>query len=72
MDVALLDPTGVCGVVDWGRAGIADRYADLACAVRSIADTVGPELIPHFFECYGIEHPDPRKLDFYALLTEFG
>ena len=72
MDVALLDPTGVCGVVEWGRAGIADRYVDLACAVRSIAGTVGPELIPHFFECYGVERPDPRKLDFYALLTEFG
>jgi aminoglycoside phosphotransferase len=71
MDVALLDLTGVSGIIDWERAGVADRYVDLAWAVRSIADTVGPELIPHFFECYGLEHPNPRKLDFYALLAAF-
>jgi aminoglycoside phosphotransferase len=71
LDAALLDISGVCGVVDWGRAGVADRYVDLATAVRSIAATLGPELIPHFFESYGLERPDPRKLDFFALLAEF-
>jgi aminoglycoside phosphotransferase len=71
LDVALLDLSGVCGIVDWGRAGVADRYVDLSTAVRSIAETLGPELIPHFFQCYGLENPNPRKLDFYALLTEF-
>lgn len=71
LDVALLDINGVGGVVDWGRAGVADRYVDLAAAVRSIAETLGPELIPHFFQCYGLERPDPLKLDFYALLAEF-
>ncbi|HEV8299193.1 MAG TPA: aminoglycoside 3'-phosphotransferase [Acidimicrobiales bacterium] len=70
-DVALLDLTGVSGIVDWGRAGVADRYVDLAHAVRSVAATIGPELIPHFFQCYGLEHPNPRKLDFFALLAEF-
>lgn len=67
----LLDQTGVSGVVDWGQAGVADRYVDLAAAVRSVADTLGPELIPTFFQAYGLERPDPRKLDFYALLAEF-
>lgn len=71
LDAALLDQTGVSGVVDWGLAGVADRYVDLAAAVRSIAGTLGPEQIPLFFRCYGLEHPDPRKLDFYALLAEF-
>lgn len=71
LDVALLDLSGVCGVIDWGRAGVADRYVDLVAAVRSIATNLGPELIPHFFECYGLERPDPRKLDFFALLAEF-
>ncbi|HEX7096224.1 MAG TPA: aminoglycoside 3'-phosphotransferase [Acidimicrobiales bacterium] len=70
LDVALLDVAGVCGIVDWGRAGVADRYVDLASAVRSIANTLGPEHIPHFFACYGLERPDPRKLDFFALLAE--
>jgi aminoglycoside phosphotransferase len=68
---ALLDQTGVSGIVDWGLAGVADRYVDLAAAVRSIADALGPELIPAFFQAYGLERPDPRKLDFYALLAEF-
>jgi aminoglycoside phosphotransferase len=71
LDVALLDPNGVCGIVDWGRAGVGDRYIDLAAAVRSIAESLGPEVIPRFFECYGLERPDPRKLDFFALLAEF-
>ena len=67
----LLDQTGVSGVLDWGLAGVADRYVDLASAVRSIASGLGPELIPTFFQAYGLERPDPRKLDFYALLAEF-
>ena len=67
----LLDQTGVSGVVDWGQAGVADRYVDLAAAVRSIAERLGPEHIPAFFQAYGLERPDPRKLDFYALLAEF-
>jgi aminoglycoside phosphotransferase len=71
LDVALLDQTGVSGVIDWGQAGIADRYVDLASAVRSIAFTLGPEHIPQFFHWYGLERADPRKLDFYALLAEF-
>lgn len=71
LDVALLDQTGVSGVIDWGQAGIADRYVDLASAVRSIARTLGPEQIPQFFHWYGLERADPRKLDFYALLAEF-
>ena len=71
LDVALLDLSGVGGVIDWGRAGVSDRYVDLAAAVRIIAGTLGPVLIPHFFQCYGLERPDPRKLDFYALLAEF-
>ena len=71
LDAALLDQSGVSGVVDWGQAGVADRYVDLASAVRSIAGVLGPEQIPLFFRCYGLERPDPRKLDFYALLAEF-
>lgn len=71
LDATLLDQSGISGVVDWGLAGVADRYVDLAAAVRSIARVLGPEQIPDFFRWYGLEHPDPRKLDFYALLAEF-
>ncbi len=71
LDCTVLDQTGVSGIVNWGSAGVADRYVDLASAVRSIANTLGPELIPTFFQWYGLPKPDPRKLDFYALLAEF-
>lgn len=71
LDTTLIDHTGVTGVINWPAAGIADRYVDLARAVRSISANLGPEHIPNFFHWYGLEHPDPRRLDFYALLAEF-
>lgn len=58
------------GFIDWGRAGIADRYTDLALAARSIDYNFGAEWIPMFFEAYGID-PDPAKRAFYQLLDEF-
>jgi aminoglycoside phosphotransferase len=60
----------VTGFIDWGRAGIADRYTDLALAARSIDYNFGAAWIKPFFEAYGIE-PDPAKVAFYKLLDEF-
>lgn len=61
----------VSGFVDWGRAGIADRYQDLALCARSIADNLGPEWVPAFFGHYGLAIIDNPKLNFYQLLDEF-
>ena len=66
-----LDAGGVSGIVSWDRAGVADRYSDLAMGAKAVAETVSPELIPTFFECYGLAHPDPLRLDYYQLLAEF-
>ena len=71
LEAVRLDPSGVTGIVDWDRAGVADRCADLAQAVGSIATLIGPELIARFLSGYGLERPDARKLDYYALLAEF-
>lgn len=71
MDVVYLDSQGVSGITEWDRAGIADRYVDLAKGAQSVADRVGPELIPRFFECYGVPNPEPLRLDYYQLLGEF-
>ena len=67
----ILDGDRVAGFVDWGRAGVADRYKDLAVAVRSVRRNLGSDLEPVFFEAYGISEVDLDKIDFYALLDEF-
>lgn len=66
-----LDHGVVTGYVDVGRAGVADRYVDLAVAARALAHTITPEALGPFFVEYGIDYPDLRKIDFYVLLDEF-
>ena len=61
----------VSGFVDWGRAGIADRYQDLALCARSIGANLGPEWVPALFGNYGLSIIDDQKLSFYELLDEF-
>jgi kanamycin kinase/aminoglycoside 3'-phosphotransferase-2 len=68
----LLSGGVVTGIVDWGRAGVGDRYFDLALAARSIVDNTGsPELAVRFLSAYGIDAPDGRKVDWFVLLDEF-
>ena len=61
----------VAGLIDCGRAGIADRHQDLALALRSITCNIGSEWVQPFFEAYGLTHPNPEKLRFFTLLDEF-
>ncbi|HVZ16245.1 MAG TPA: phosphotransferase, partial [Terriglobales bacterium] len=69
----LIDPERMTlnGFIDWGRAGVADRYQDLALAARSTAYNFGSEWIPLFFEAYGLREVDTAKVEFYKLLDEF-
>lgn len=67
----LLDGDRVSGFVDLGRAGVGDRYRDLALARRSLIRNCGPAWVPLFFAEYGLSHPDEAKLTFYELLDEF-
>lgn len=61
----------ISGFVDLGRAGVSDRYRDLALAARSLAYNIGPEWVPLLFAEYGIARPDWPKVEFYKLLDEF-
>jgi aminoglycoside phosphotransferase len=61
----------VTGYLDVDRAGVADRYLDLAIVARSLATNLTPEALGPFFHAYGIEAPDLLKVDFYVLLDEF-
>jgi len=58
------------GFIDWGRAGVADRYQDIALIARSIESNFGSEWVRVLFEACGTE-PDHAKVHFYTLLDEF-
>jgi aminoglycoside phosphotransferase len=59
------------GFIDIGNGGIADRYQDIALAVRSIKDVFGNKPVNLFYEVYGLKEVNQEKLDFYTLLDEF-
>lgn len=57
--------------IDMGRGGVADRYQDLALAIRSLKHESLDELIPLFLQQYGLTYLDENKLRFYTVLDEF-
>jgi len=60
------------GFIDWGRAGVADRYQDIALAVRSLwHNHYGEEWVTLLLDTYGVKDPDWEKIHFYILLDEF-
>jgi aminoglycoside phosphotransferase len=66
----ILENGTLSGFIDWGSAGIADRYHDIALLERSIKHNFGAEWTKILFETLGAE-PDRQKIDFYQLLDEF-
>lgn len=66
----ILENGNLSGFVDWGKAGVADRYQDLALLTRSVGHNFGDEWKKHVFKFYGIE-PDWEKIRFFQLLDEF-
>ena len=69
----LIDPRAhrISGFIDWSRAGVADRYQDLALAARSLAYNVDGDWEAQLWAGYGLAQPDQEKLTFYRLLDEF-
>jgi aminoglycoside phosphotransferase len=66
----LLGATGVSAWLDWGRAGVSDRYQDLAIGARSVRYNLGAEWAPRFMAAYGSEPLDQRRLAWYEALDE--
>ncbi|AIZ44391.1 amino acid ABC transporter ATP-binding protein [Deinococcus radiopugnans] len=58
------------GLIDVGRAGIADRHADLALTHRSLGRNLSPDSAEGFLDLYGREYVDPDRLAYYRLLDE--
>lgn len=67
----IIDGSHLGGFIDWGNAGVADRYQDIALAVRSLTSNFGGEWGELFLREYGLERPDWTKIEFYQLLDEF-
>lgn len=61
----------VAGLIDCGRSGIADRYQDLALAIRSITYNFGDRWGAPFLQAYGLPNPNAGKVAFFTLLDEF-
>lgn len=68
----LLDAEGsrVSAYLDWGRAGVADRYQDLAIGARSVRHNLGEEWGERFLAAYGLSPLDRARLDWYETLDE--
>ena len=60
----------VTGFVDWGSAGIADRYKDIALVVESLQRNTGRDLQTTFCKEYGLAKPSAQKIKYYSLLDE--
>ena len=60
----------VSGLLDWARAGISDRYQDLAIGARTLRHNFGPGWEPLFFTAYGLSAPDPARVAWYEALDE--
>lgn len=69
LDNLLIHQGEVVGCIDVGRAGIADRYQDLAILWNCLGE-FGQPLQARLFQRYGIKEPDQRRLRFHLLLDE--
>ncbi|PTA68737.1 aminoglycoside 3'-phosphotransferase [Deinococcus arcticus] len=70
LDNLIVSGEYVEGLIDLGRAGIADRHADLALAHRSVRADLGEVYAGMFLDLYGRALVDAGKLAYYTLLDE--
>ncbi|MFC6591789.1 APH(3') family aminoglycoside O-phosphotransferase [Deinococcus lacus] len=70
LDNFILDGEWLTGMVDVGRAGLADRHTDLALAYASLHARLGAQVAETFLDQYGRALIDAGKLDYYRRLGE--
>ena len=67
----IIQPDGAVGLIDLGRAGVADRYQDLALFARSGRRNAPRLDVPALLEAhYPLARLDRGKLEFYRILDE--
>jgi kanamycin kinase/aminoglycoside 3'-phosphotransferase-2 len=62
MPNVMLKDGEISGFLDLGGCGMADPYADLAIAEKSIIRNYGEEYVNLFYKAYGIDSPDRKKV----------
>lgn len=67
----IFDNNQLSGFIDLGRAGVSDRYQDIALAIRSIKYNFGEAYVGDFLQAYGLREIDESKVFYYQLLDEF-
>ncbi|MFY8003687.1 MAG: aminoglycoside 3'-phosphotransferase, partial [Chitinophagaceae bacterium] len=66
-DNIIIQNNDLAALIDVGNGGIADRYQDIALAVRSIKNEWQDEkLVALFYSSYGLKEIDEQKLAFYT------
>ncbi len=70
-DNLIVNKGQLTGFIDIGRGGVADKYQDIALALRSIKHDLGEEWINKFIDEYGLTYIDNKRLSFFTLLDEF-
>ncbi|WP_369409395.1 APH(3') family aminoglycoside O-phosphotransferase [Deinococcus arboris] len=70
LDNLIVSGEYVEGLIDLGRAGIADRHIDLALAWREVRGELGDVYAGMFLDLYGRALVDEGKLAYYMLLDE--
>jgi aminoglycoside phosphotransferase len=67
----IIDKGQVSGMIDLGKAGVADRYQDISLAIRSLRHNNKTDKYKSLFlDCYGMNELDEHKLEYYILLDE--
>lgn len=66
----LLKDGRLSGFIDWGFAGIGDRYLDFAAAEGTVRRNLGDEWVEPFFAAYGLQ-PDAERLAYFRRVLDF-
>ena len=67
----LIQDGRLSGIIDWGYAGVGDRYRDFVAAYYTIGRNLGLEWLPLFFEAYGLQELEQDKLMAYRKVHDF-
>lgn len=70
----LIKNNSLTGIIDWGYAGIADRYFDLAMSTWSLSYNYkenNEKLVELYLKEYGIDKLDQKKFYYYRTLIHY-